>query len=138
MAVDSNRYSMTRRSYDFTYNGRPISKIIDQNVPHPRERGPGNDLLVYIMGPYTAFDARRVYDKAGNLESPFYEDPLFDPKRHVRDGKGRIDLALASFRDDLQENYGVRAFIATDVNIPIACCTVSKLAPTYRGEVTCV
>jgi len=105
-------------SYDFTYNGQRIRDIINQNAPHPRNQDPGNDLLVYIMGPYTAFDARRAYDNTGQLKSPFPEDPLFDPTRHVRNGKGRYDLALADLREELQGEYGVRAFLATDVNIP--------------------
>lgn len=123
---------MGHPSYEFTYNSQQIREIIVQNAPHPRDRGAGNDILVYIMGPYTAFDARRAYDKAGKLKSPFPEDPLFDPARHVRNGKGRYDLALADIREALQGEHGVRAFLATDVNIPTKK-TVRKQGLTEPG-----
>ncbi len=110
---------MGDRDYGFTFDGEPVFAHIQRDVPQPPESGLDQDLFVFVMGPYTAFDAEYVYDDGTQLENSFIDDPLFDPERHVTDdGRGSFKLALedicASFRDE----FGVRAFLATDVAIP--------------------
>lgn len=104
---------MQRSSFGYHYNGTPIIEILDSELP-PSE----HDFLVYVMGPYTAFNAEYLYDNAGNLKSPFVEDPLFDPNRHVSGKRGNYEKALAEFSDSLSSRMGIRAFIATDASIP--------------------
>jgi hypothetical protein len=71
------------------------------------------------MGPYTAFDAAYAYSDGDQLETPFMEDPLFDPDHHITDdGRGSFRLALEDFCKALREQFGVHAFLATDITIP--------------------
>lgn len=108
---------MGRESFNFEYANRPIFEYIDKKVPTPDSNSP--EILTYVMGPYTAFDARRAFDAAGNLESPFIDDPLFSESRHVlEDGFGSYERVLSDICAELRTNYGVRAFIASDVGIP--------------------
>lgn len=101
------------------YNGEPILSHLQSEVPKPDEPNSSNEFFVFIMGPYTAFNAEFAYDDGDQLSSPFIDDPLFDSDRHVTDnGHGDFNMALADLREDLRSELGVRAFIATDVNIP--------------------
>lgn len=110
---------MTDRRFGFEYEGRPIFDYVEERAPSPSYISSNDDLYVYVMGPYTAFDATRAYDDADRLVSPFFEDPLFDPDRHVTDdGRGDYEAALSEFCRNLREELGVRAFLATDVDIP--------------------
>lgn len=109
---------MDSRHYGFEYDGRPISEYIDDRVPTPGNAALSDDFFVYVMGPYTAFDATRAYDDGYRLTSPFVDDPLFDPDEHVADGVPDMEAALGELCADLQARFGVRAFIATDVGIP--------------------
>jgi hypothetical protein len=68
------------------------------------------------MGPYTAFDASYAYPDAAALQSSFIEDPLFDPETHPdTTGRETYEAALAELCDDLRAEFGVRAFLATDI-----------------------
>lgn len=104
---------------NFRYDGRPISDILSEEAPIPPQFSPHNDFTVYVMGPYTAFDAERAYDDADKLRTPFQEDPLFDPDEHVDDGgNSNMEEALRDFCAELRTEHNCRAFIATDIGIP--------------------
>ncbi|MFC6733481.1 MULTISPECIES: hypothetical protein [unclassified Haladaptatus] len=103
----------------FRYDGRPIADILAEQAPTPPQFGAHNDFTVYVMGPYTAFDATYAYDDADKLRTPFQADPLFDPDEHVTDdGTGDMEQALRDFCAELREHHNCRAFIATDIDIP--------------------
>jgi len=104
---------------DFRYDGRPISDILAEQAPEPPQIGPHNDFTVYVMGPYTAFNAEKAYDDADRLRTPFQEDPLFDPEEHVdEEGNSSMEEALRDFCRELRREHNCRAFIATDIDIP--------------------
>ena len=104
---------------NFRYDGRPIADIISEQAPAPPQFSPHNDFTVYVMGPYTAFDATRAYDDADKLRTPFQDDPLFDPDEHVdENGNGDMEAALRDFCRDLRIEHDCRAFVATDIDIP--------------------
>ncbi|WP_137290041.1 DUF7509 family protein [Natronorubrum halophilum] len=104
---------------NFRYDNRPLSDILSEQAPTPPKFSAHNDFTVYVMGPYTAFDAERAYDDADKLRTPFQDDPLFDPDRHVTDaGKGDMERALRDFCAELRDRHNCRAFIATDIDIP--------------------
>lgn len=104
---------------NFRYDGRPIADIVSEEAPTPPQFSPHNDFTVYVMGPYTAFDATRAYDDADKLRTPFQDDPLFDPDEHVdEDGNGDMEVALRDFCRELRTEHNCRAFIATDIDIP--------------------
>lgn len=104
---------------NFTYNGRPIADILSEQAPLPDQFSPHNDFLIYVMGPYTAFNAEKAYDDANKLRTPFQDDPLFDPDKHVTDdGDASMEEALRAFCRELRAKHNCRAFIATDIDIP--------------------
>lgn len=104
---------------NFQYDGRPVSDILSEQVPHPSRFSPHNDFLIYVMGPYTAFNAEKAYDDGDELRTPFQSDPLFDPETHVdEDGDANMEEALRDFCHELRSKHNCRAFIATDVDIP--------------------
>jgi len=104
---------------NFQYNEYSISDILTEQAPAPPKFSTHNDFTVYVMGPYTAFNAEVAYDDANKLRTPFQNDPLFDPDRHItNDDKGDMEQALRDFCTDLRENLNCRAFIATDIDIP--------------------
>ena len=81
---------------NFQYNERPISDILAEQAPAPPKFSTHNDFTVYVMGPYTAFNAEVAYDDADTLKTPFQNDPLFDPHRHItNDGQGDMEQALS-------------------------------------------
>lgn len=103
----------------FQYDGRPISDVISQEAPVPTQVSPHNDFTVYVMGPYTAFNAEKAYEDAEKLRTPFQEDPLFDPDKHIDDGgNGNMEEALRDFCSELRQKHNCRAFVATDIDIP--------------------
>ncbi|WP_276253627.1 DUF7509 family protein [Halomontanus rarus] len=122
---------MSDRRFGLEYNGRPIFEYVEENAPSPSYLSANDDFYVYVMGPYTAFNAVYAYDDADELRSPYFGDPLFDPDEHVtEDGRGDIERALADVCADLREELGVRAFIATDVDIP----TKRQVEETHLDE----
>jgi hypothetical protein len=71
------------------------------------------------MGPYTAFNAEKAYDDADKLRTPFQDDPLFDPDKHIdAAGNSNTEKALRHFCEELRHKHNCRAFIATDIGIP--------------------
>lgn len=109
---------MGSRRYGFEYDGQPIFERVDGRAPVSEHPSASDDFFVYVMGPYTAFDATLAYDDGHRLESPFIDDPLFDPDEHVTDGTPDMEAALGDLCGDLRTRFGVRAFIATDIGIP--------------------
>lgn len=120
----------SRRRLPYLYENTPLFDHLRANIPQPYPRSPHEDFYVYIMGPYTAFDVSKVIDidmddyddvesklaqdlRANLQEAPYITGPAFDPDVH----DGLYDT-LADVRDDLLADPGVRAFLATDANIP--------------------
>ena len=89
---------------------------IQNCAPVPRQ-GPRRDpFFVYVMGPYTAFDASIPFSNTSSLHSQFITDPLFHPQTHPqKTNRGTYEAALADLCDDLRAQFGVRAFLATDI-----------------------
>lgn len=109
---------MAERAFGFTYDGQSVFSYIEQGAPSADNSSTNSDFFVYVMGPYTAFDATYAFDDAEKLQSPFVEDPLFDPDEHIVDEMGDFEKSLSDVCDDISERLGVRAFIATDIDIP--------------------
>lgn len=110
---------MRRRAPELEYYNRPVIEYILENTPDPPNEILDREFIVYIMGPYTVFDARYAFDDADKLASPYMNDPLFDPNRHITDsGKASMEMVLRDICQELRTQFGVRAFIATDVELP--------------------
>lgn len=95
------------------YDGESLFERILENAPEPvSERH--RDFLVYVMGPYTPFDLSYVLrDGEFPLDSPYVDSELFDPERHED-----MEATLRDVCSALREDPGVRAFVATDVDVP--------------------
>jgi hypothetical protein len=112
---------MGKRAYGFNFAGETVFSRIRSDVPDTPKRQLDRDFFVFVMGPYTAFDANYSYPDADKLGSQFIGDPLFDPEEHCRDdGRATYESALADLCATLRSKYGVRAFLATDIGIPTA------------------
>lgn len=110
---------MADRPLKYEYDGQPIFEYVKNNVPTPPSSPRDDEFLLYVMGPYTAFNAEYVYDDAEELRTPYIADPLFNPEKHITDeDEGSMEKALAELCKEIREDIGVQAFIATDVNIP--------------------
>ncbi len=110
---------MGTRNYGFTFAGDSVFSYVRRDAPRPSDSPLDDDFYVFVMGPYTAFDATYAYPDGDELEDAFIDDPLFDPKQHIdEEGKGNFELALKDLCEDLRDEFGVRAFIATDIDIP--------------------
>ena len=122
---------MASRQFSFSYDGEPVFEHVQQKVQHPSQSPFAEPFYVYVMGPYTAFDARKAYDGAGNLKSPYIEDPLFDENKHVNaSNRATYEAALAEFCDRLRQDLGVCAFLASDIDsIP----TIQRASGTADG-----
>ena len=121
---------MSERHYGYNYDGEPVFSRIKSDAPRPDTEKLDRDFFLFVMGPYTAFDATYVYDDADRLETRFADDPLFDPDEHVTDdGRGDYEAALRDLCAQLRSEFGVRAFLATDIDIP----TVQEADGTAPG-----
>ena len=89
---------------------------------------PRNRLLVYLMGPYQAFDVRRALEAADAPEEVVDLDALPDGldfgtlvgSDHDLDRQeAALDLLL-HVRDRLRTDPGVNAFLAIDVDVPLS------------------
>ncbi|MFB6177542.1 MAG: hypothetical protein ABEI99_10430 [Halobaculum sp.] len=110
---------MGKREYGFDFDEETVFSIVRSDAPKPAEQSLKREFFVFVMGPYTAFDANYSYPDAEELDSRFIDDPLFDPDEHRRDdGRATYESALADLCATLREEYGVRAFLATDIDIP--------------------
>jgi hypothetical protein len=107
---------MTGREFSFSYEGDPVIEHIERCAPVPRESPTRNSFYVYVMGPYTAFDATYPFPDADKLDSPFIEDPLFDPQKHLHKiDRHSYEAALADLSESIRGELGARAFLATDI-----------------------
>ncbi len=110
---------MSSRDYGFTFADQSVFSRVQRDAPQPPTSKLDDDFYVFVMGPYTAFDAAYAYSDGDQLETPFIDDPLFDPDNHITDdGRGSFKLALEDFCKSLREQFGVHAFLATDITIP--------------------
>lgn len=97
------------------YDGESIIERILDNTPEPDSEYHGN-FLVYVMGPYTPFDLTYAFPEADfDVDTPYVDSELFDPERH-----GDVEQTLRSVCSALRDDPGVRAFVATDVDVPTA------------------
>jgi len=122
---------MPKREFSFSYNGSPVFEHVQQQVQQPVQSPFTAPFYVYVMGPYTAFDAREAYDNAGKLKSPYMNDSLFDEQKHVNAAnRATYEAALADFCDSLRSDLGVCAFLASDVDsIP----TIQQASGSTQG-----
>jgi hypothetical protein len=97
-------------------------RIIDELGGLAHER-----LLVYLMGPYTAFDIRPVLEQADKPEEvvdlealPESVDfgTLVGGESGLASDEATLDLLL-SVRDSLRTDPGVNAFLAIHIDIPL-------------------
>ncbi|MFC6614926.1 hypothetical protein ACFQAS_08170 [Halopenitus salinus] len=110
---------MNRRDYGFTFEGESVFSRIRKDAPQPPESKLEDEFYIFVMGPYTAFDATYVYSDGDQLRSPFIDDPLFKPECHLAsDGRGSFEVALEDLCHALRDQFGVHAFLATDIGIP--------------------
>jgi hypothetical protein len=94
----------------------PVIDHLRRCAPVPRDPLGTEPFYVYVMGPYTAFDATYPFPDADALDSPFIEDPLFDPDRHLdKIGRHTYEAALADLCEAIRAELGARAFLATDI-----------------------
>lgn len=103
---------MDGQEYGLSYHGKPISEIVNEEVDSAK-----HDLLVYVMGPYTAFDAEYAYDDAQNFKSRYIKDPLFDSDNVINE-RAKYEKALSDLCEDIRNKMNVRPYIATDIEIP--------------------
>lgn len=89
------------------------------DIAHPR-------LLVYLMGPYVAFDVEAVLERTGTDESILAAVPdQIDFGEFVGSDvpldrhEAVLDL-LVDVRDRLRSGPGVNAFLAIDVDVPLS------------------
>lgn len=107
---------MIGRNFSFSYNGDPVIDHVERCAPIPLESPTSDPFYVYVMGPYTAFDATYSFPDADKLESPFIEDPLFDPSVHLdKIGRHTYEAALADLCESIRAEFGACAFLATDI-----------------------
>ncbi|MEZ3116069.1 hypothetical protein RYH80_09100 [Halobaculum sp. MBLA0147] len=120
---------MTNREFGFRYDGEPVVSYVRDGAPEAPGEPLDEEMFVFVMGPYTAFDAEYAFEDADQLASKFAEDPLFDPERHRVDGEPSYEAVLDDLCERLREEIGVRAFLATDVPIP----TEHRAEPNEEG-----
>ena len=110
---------MRTRDYGFTFDDEPVFTHIRRDVPQPPASRLDEEFFVFVMGPYTAFDATYAFADGDRLETPFIDDPLFDRESHVTgNGCGSFKTALEDLCESYRTDFGVHAFLATDVSIP--------------------
>lgn len=91
-------------------------RIIDELGELPRSR-----FLVYLMGPYEAFDVEHALETADSgavLESVDF-GTLTDADHDLERDEAALDLLL-EVRDHLRTNAGVNAFLAIDIDVPLS------------------
>ncbi|WP_440770094.1 DUF7509 family protein [Natronorubrum sp. DTA28] len=91
-------------------------RIIDELGELPRSR-----FLVYVMGPYEAFDVEHALETADSdtvLESVDF-GTLTDANHDLERDEAALDLLL-EVRDHLRTNAGVSAFLAIDIDVPLS------------------
>ncbi|WP_394740575.1 DUF7509 family protein [Natronococcus roseus] len=90
-------------------------RIIDELGDLPRSR-----FLVYLMGPYEAFDVERALEHANPDSIPDSVDfgTLVGSDHDLARDEAALDLLL-DVRDRLRTDAGVNAFLAIDIDVPL-------------------
>ncbi|MFU8867457.1 hypothetical protein [Natronococcus sp.] len=90
-------------------------RIIDELGDLPRSR-----FLVYLMGPYEAFDVERTLEQADPDSIPDSADfgTLVGSDHDLARDEAALDLLL-DVRDRLRTDAGVNAFLAIDIDVPL-------------------
>ncbi|WP_246998442.1 DUF7509 family protein [Halosolutus gelatinilyticus] len=91
-------------------------RIVEELGDLPRSR-----FLVYLMGPYEAFDAERALADIDPDAVPESVDfgTLIGSDHELDRDEAALDLLL-SVRDHLRTTAGVNAFLAIDVDVPLS------------------
>lgn len=91
-------------------------RIIDELGDLPRSQ-----FLVYLMGPYEAFDVERALETLDPDAIPSSIDfgTLVDSDHDLERDEAALDLLL-DVRDRLRTDAGVNAFLAIDVDVPLS------------------
>ena len=91
-------------------------RIIDELGDLPRSR-----FLVYLMGPYEAFDVEKALDTGSSETVPESVDfgTLTDADHDLERDEAALDLLL-EVRDTLRTDAGVNAFLAIDIDVPLS------------------
>ncbi|WP_137291362.1 DUF7509 family protein [Natronorubrum halophilum] len=91
-------------------------RIIDELGDLPRSR-----FLVYLMGPYQAFDVERALEDVDPEAIPESVDfgTLVGSEHDLERDEAALDLLL-EVRDRLRTEAGVNAFLAIDIDVPLA------------------
>lgn len=106
------------REFGFRYDGTPVFEYVQRDAPSAGQQLE-DEFYLFVMGPYTIFDARKAYHDGDELSSPFVEDPLFDRDQHLHnEERTGMEAALADLCAMYRRRFGVRAFLATDIDIP--------------------
>ncbi|WP_340100635.1 DUF7509 family protein [Salinibaculum salinum] len=79
--------------------------------------------LVYLMGPYQAFDIEAIVDRTDSLDADSVPESvdfgrLVGSDENLERDEATLDLLL-TVRDELRTDPGVNAFLALDVDIPL-------------------
>lgn len=97
----------------FGSDGGSMRRRIVERSPDPPVWGRG-EFLVYVMGSYTPFDLTYVFPEVRfDLDEPYVDSELFDPEHHED-----MEATLKGVCSELRNDPGVRAFVATDVDVP--------------------
>lgn len=102
---------MDERDLALEYDGKSIYRHVLEATSVSGKR---DDFLCYVMGPYTPFDLTYVYPDEG-VGSQYIDAELFDPDKHED-----MEATLRDICSELRDDPGIRAFLATDVEIPTA------------------
>lgn len=91
-------------------------RIIAELGDLPRSR-----FLVYLMGPYEAFDAERALETVDSDSVPESVDfgTLTGSDHDLERDEAALDLLL-EVRDRLRTDAGVNAFLAIDIDVPLS------------------
>ena len=92
------------------YDGRNLEDYLLEELPSLNDEL--DDLLVYIMGPYTTTDLTYYFEDIDD------ENELPDPDFGAFSSQDDMQEVLEHIVDILREDIGVKAFIATQANIP--------------------
>ncbi len=104
---------MEGRREAFEYAGKSVLDHVAECAPVPVISPLDHPFFVYVMGPYTAFDASYALP---DPDQRYLDDPLFNPERHAEKiGRETYEAALSDLCEQLRAELGVRAFLATDI-----------------------
>jgi hypothetical protein len=96
-----------------SYRGEQVRDIIAESV----SRAPDSNTLLFLMGPYRLLDPSYLYPDNGDTP-PLPPDPLSPDPDSTRVSGDDIESVLCGLCDRIAEETGVKAFIASEVDIP--------------------